>query len=238
MVSHPEAVDPSMAHRAPGSVASSRPSNSHSRRVHRHGGGRSHHGGSSHHTLNEFPIFSGTGDVEVVIQASNQERRYLLHRLILAQNSGFFDAGTSEEWSRVQAQREVEDAANGADSSLVRTNSSDIGLAIIREDDGNESLVGSSRSGRSRSGSTLTKMRWRYELDWENREDNEVPILVQKVSRQTSDFIIVLFRLTPMISHRLLAIRYSDKGSPTNHHPLHEINPRRRSMDSSDRWQI
>lgn len=132
--------------------------------------------------MNEFPIFAGTGDVEIVVQAANQERRYLLHRLILAQNSGFFDAGTSEEWSRVQAQREAEGDANGTDSSLARTNSSDIGLAIIREDDPNESLVGSSRSGRSRSGSSLTKMRWRYELDWENREEHEVPILVQKVS--------------------------------------------------------
>lgn len=183
MVSHPEAVDRSMAHRAPSSVASSRPSHSHSRRHHRHGGGRSHHGGSAHQPLNEFPIFSATGDVEIVIRASNQERRYLLHRLILAQNSGFFEAGTSEEWSRAQAQREVTTGdAEPDSSSSTLLNNSETGLAIIKEDGEGTRDARRARGSRSGSSSSSTKMRWRYELDWENREEDEVPILIQKVS--------------------------------------------------------
>ncbi|WEW54956.1 hypothetical protein PRK78_000383 [Emydomyces testavorans] len=170
MVSHPELADRPRPVRAPASVSSSRytnsplpPQSSHRRR---YSGGRSHHGGSSRQPLNEFPIFAATGDVEIVIQASNQERKYLLHRLILAQNSGFFEAGTSEEWSRVQAQREE---ADNARENGTRANGAENGLEAIREDDGRESRP-----------AVAKKKRWRYELDWENREDDELPILVQK----------------------------------------------------------
>src|ERR1700729_3450916 len=73
MVSHPELADRSR--RAPS--VSSRTSHS------KHHRGRSHHGGSSYHPQNEFPFFAQTGDVEIVISAEGQEKRYLLHRLIL-----------------------------------------------------------------------------------------------------------------------------------------------------------
>jgi hypothetical protein len=48
---------------------------------------------------NEFPIFTHTGDVESVISNGRKEQRYLLHKLILTQCSGFFEAGTSDEWA-------------------------------------------------------------------------------------------------------------------------------------------
>ncbi|KAK2812765.1 hypothetical protein FQN50_001094 [Emmonsiellopsis sp. PD_5] len=163
----------------PASVASSRISTSHRRHHHHRSGGRSHHGGSSssshHQPLNQFPIFAATGDVEIVIRAANQERRYLLHRLILARCSGFFDAGTSsEEWA----------GGSGNDNP-------ERGLAIIHDEDedgngdGNVDRNGSRGLVRS-SGATT---RWRYELDWENREEDEVPILVQRpASRSNTHF--------------------------------------------------
>ncbi|KAI1947085.1 hypothetical protein LOZ52_000038 [Ophidiomyces ophidiicola] len=152
MVSHPDARPA----RAATSVSSSRhPPAQHRRRF---SGGRSHHGGSCDQPRNEFPVFSITGDVEVVIRAASQERKYLLHRLILAQNSGFFDAGTSEEWP---AQR------GDAAGSEAAGDHSDSGLGVAREENASQL-----RAGR--------RNRWRYELDWENREDDELPILVQK----------------------------------------------------------
>jgi hypothetical protein len=62
--------------------------------------GRSHAGGSSFIPQNEFPVFSHTGDVEILVKAGSQTNRYLLHKIILAQCSGFFEASTSQEWSR------------------------------------------------------------------------------------------------------------------------------------------
>lgn len=73
--------------------------------------GRSHAGGSSYLPQNEFPIFSHTGDVEILIKAGGKENRYLLHRLILTQCSGFFEASTSQEWSK---------AMDGAGGELAR----------------------------------------------------------------------------------------------------------------------
>ncbi|EEP82386.1 conserved hypothetical protein [Uncinocarpus reesii 1704] len=175
MVSHPEATARPRAVRPPQSVASSRhPQHPQHQHQHQHrrrfSGGRSHHGGSSHQPLNEFPIFTGTGDVEIVIRASNQERKYLLHRLILAQNSGFFEAGTSEEWSGVQAQREEADRAraDGSPDGVPEGN----GLDVVREEDENGSRTAAAKKPK--------RNRWRYELDWENREEDELPILVQK----------------------------------------------------------
>ncbi|PGH02846.1 hypothetical protein AJ80_08796 [Polytolypa hystricis UAMH7299] len=200
MVSHPDLANrplpsrPAAASVVGTSTSSSRHnshSQSHSHHHRRHRSGRSHHGGSSahhHQPLNEFPIFATTGDVEIVIRAGSQERRYLLHRLILAQCSGFFDAGTSEEWSRahVQAQAQIEGGgANGGGSLAVPEGSEgERGLAIISED-------GDGERERERSEGRLAlvaqqqqqqqmKTRWRYELDWENREEDEMPILVQK----------------------------------------------------------
>lgn len=88
----------SLTIRRPPSVAShsSRTSTIRRQRTHRSG---SSYGGSSVQSQNEFPVFTHTGDVEIVISNGRKEQRYLLHRLILSQCSGFFDAGTSDEWS-------------------------------------------------------------------------------------------------------------------------------------------
>ncbi|KAF2812752.1 uncharacterized protein BDZ99DRAFT_440085 [Mytilinidion resinicola] len=159
MVSYPDsahggdAISRTLALRNAPSVASSRASHSGST-VRRHRGHRSHFGGSSYAPQNEFPVFTHTGDVEIVVKAERggKEQRYLLHRLILAQCSGFFEAGTSEEWSRAQ-----EDGnANGGGT-----------LARIPEQSGSGG-VGSQG-----------KKRWRYELDWGQGED-DIPMLVQK----------------------------------------------------------
>jgi hypothetical protein len=95
--------------RGPSSVVSSR----HSRR---HGRGRSHAGGSSYTPQNEFPVFTHTGDVEILVKAGSQTNRYLLHRLILTQCSGFFEASTSQEWSRAAEEGGGELARIGEDS--------------------------------------------------------------------------------------------------------------------------
>lgn len=127
MVSQPESSQ-SLALRGPSSVVSTRSS-----RHRRHG--RSHAGGSSYIPQNEFPVFSHTGDVEIIIKAGSHSNRYLLHRLILTQSSGFFEASTSQEWSR---------AANEESGQLAR----------IGEDSGSE-------TARRKD----VKRRWRYELD-------------------------------------------------------------------------
>ena len=176
MVSHPEYMDSSVSVRHRTSSVTSRAPSSH-KRHHRHG--RSHHGGSTYLPQNEFPVFSHTGDVEIVISAGGQEKRYLLHRLILAQCSGFFEAGTSEEWSRAQTKRDAQQAGP----------SQEMGLARIGEDD----IDGLSSASTMIQPGTLArgpppKQRWRYELDWENTEEDEEPLLVQKVYRLAALF--------------------------------------------------
>lgn len=165
MVSYPSDDTRSLSHvsstRRASSVASSHASTV---RRHHHHRGRSHAGGSSSRApTNEFPIFTHTGDVEIVIHTdprlrrrrdngrgtsdeNGQERRYLLHRLILAQCSGFFEASTSEEWSRAQGQGQT-----SANLQLTVSNSRD----------------------------NPPRQRWRYELDW-GRSADETPMLVQK----------------------------------------------------------
>lgn len=163
MVSHPQVLGCS----TPMPLQSQSSRHAHARR-HRYG--RSHHGGSSYQPQNDFPIFTHTGDVEIIIRAGGQERRYLLHRLILAQCSGFFEASTSEEWSRAQAQP--------ATQATSRTEQQQAGV----NEDNSEGTASSRMSPGSRNGSSASgKKRWRYELDWENREEDEEPILVQKV---------------------------------------------------------
>ena len=147
---------------------------SHTRR-HRHA--RSHHGGSSAYTpQNEFPVFSHTGDVEILISSSNgrKENRYLLHRLILSQCSGFFEAGTRAEWSGQKAP----DSVMGG------------GLPRINE---NDSVTGASSSRASSqerrpSYEPPGNRRWRYVLDWQNASDDEAPMLVQRDNGATSIF--------------------------------------------------
>ncbi|KAH6711144.1 hypothetical protein BKA61DRAFT_110397 [Leptodontidium sp. MPI-SDFR-AT-0119] len=129
-------VEPSqsLALRGPSSVVSR------SSRHRRHG--RSHAGGSSFVPQNEFPVFSHTGDVEILVKAGSQTNRYLLHRIILTQCSGFFEASTSQEWSKASNEGGVE-------------------LARIGEDSGSE-------SARNKE----IKKRWRYELDTGASDDD------------------------------------------------------------------
>jgi hypothetical protein len=159
MVSHPE-IAPPASRRAP-SVSSR---TSRSRHHHR---GRSHHGGTSHTPQNEFPFFAVTGDVEVVIACDGLEKRYLLHRLILGQFSGFFEAGMSDEWSRNHIP--APPPPQGA-------------LTVIGED-GSE--VGQQPPVvRPEHIQAPGRKRWRYELDWANLEEDEEPMLIQKVCLQ------------------------------------------------------
>ena len=136
---------------------------------------RSHHGGSSYAPQNEFPYFAQSGDVEIVINADGQEKRYMLHRLILAQNSGFFEASTSEEWSRAQAQ------AQPQPQPQIPVSEFNGGLPRVDEDEDSLGGMGKPAMAGSQSGPVL---RWRYELDGGTKED-EVPMLVQKVRAPT-----------------------------------------------------
>lgn len=173
MASRADLTDRTAPGRAPPPSMSSR--HSHTSRRHRHG--RSHHGGSAYQPQNEFPYFAHSGDVEIVIRADDQERHYLLHRLILAQCSGFFDASTSEEWSQAQTQKEGQKSQHPAPGASGGT---ETGLARIKEDSSDDTNASSILSGPTHRASA-PKMRWRYELDWDNAEEDEEPILVQKV---------------------------------------------------------
>ncbi|KAJ5332068.1 uncharacterized protein N7506_005851 [Penicillium brevicompactum] len=160
MVSQAQIVDRTATAQSTASLVS-RPS--HSRR---HRSGRSHQGGSSNSPSNDFPIFTYTGDTEIVIRAGLQERRYLLHRLILAQCSGFFEASTSEDW---------------ACQTTLGPSKPEGYLSPVSEDDylsNGSTLVPSDHEALpTRPGE---KRRWRYELDWENCAEDEEVILVQK----------------------------------------------------------
>ena len=86
----------------------------------------------------------------------------MLHRLILAQCSGFFETGTSEEWSKAQARGQV--SGHGPSNPLGRIS-----------EDGIAGRPAFSEGGR---------LQWRYELDWGSKDD-EVPMLVQKQPSST-----------------------------------------------------
>lgn len=185
MVSYPQPADHALTTRRPASVTSR------STTTRRHRSSRSQTGGASFRPQNEFPNFAQTGDVEIVINADGQEKRYMLHRLILAQCSGFFEASTSEDWSRAQAQ--------GVTSTVGPPRS---GLAKIGEDD---------EYGRERETGRPTlpaapardRHRWRYELDWGNKDD-ELPLLVQKVS---ADFDVQVQSLIAVTACHLVTLR-------------------------------
>ncbi|KAJ9667605.1 hypothetical protein H2201_002140 [Coniosporium apollinis] len=139
MVSYPDEASRTLSFRPAPSVTSSHSRATTSRR-HRHHRSQG----------NEFPVFSHTGDVEIIIASGRKEQRYLLHRLILAQCSGFFEAGTSEEWSRAQQTGESSSAAHQARFPNGAPNAD-----------------------------TAPRKRWRYELDWGSGPDS-IPVLVQK----------------------------------------------------------
>ncbi|PHH68015.1 hypothetical protein CDD80_314 [Ophiocordyceps camponoti-rufipedis] len=111
MVSQPEPPAPSSSSsrlsthgRALCSTSSvvSRPSLSRKKRYN-----RSHVGGSSYVPQNEFPVFSHSGDVDILVAAGAVEKRYLLHRDTLARCSGFFEASTSSQWSKAQLSHNI-----------------------------------------------------------------------------------------------------------------------------------
>lgn len=162
MASYPPPADPIFTRRPP-SV------NSRSAATRRHRSGRSHSGGATFKPQNEFPNFSQTGDVEIIISVDGQEKRYILHRLILAQCSGFFEAGTSEDWSRTQARS----PGSGSGDTL------NSGLAGISEIGGGP--LNELRQPPLSGAPGREKVWWRYELDRGNDDDDEVPMLVQKV---------------------------------------------------------
>src|ERR1700722_10583913 len=145
MVSQPE-HSRSLSLRGPSSVVSRATTSPHRRH------GRSHAGGSSYTPQNDFPVFTHTGDVEIIIKAGEKENRYLLHRLILTQCSGFFEASTSQEWSKA-----TPEGAGGQLARIGEASSSDTGTA--------NSLIES-------------KKRWRYELDT-GPDSDDIPMLVQ-----------------------------------------------------------
>lgn len=104
MVSHPDEnrsrsrPPPSRQHRssvAPQSVVSSRSSTirgvRHSRYSKSHAGILTPSSSSSASSSNDFPIYTRSGDVEIVLVSGRKEARYLLHKLYLAQSSGWFE---------------------------------------------------------------------------------------------------------------------------------------------------
>lgn len=88
-----------------------------------------------------------------MLSNGRKEQRYLLHRLILSQCSGFFEASTSEEWSQQQAQ-----TAGPSTAQMAR-------------------IPGSAQADN--------RKRWRYELDWGNKEE-DLPMLVKKDATTSS----------------------------------------------------
>ncbi|KAI0884510.1 uncharacterized protein GGS22DRAFT_143612 [Annulohypoxylon maeteangense] len=155
-------LDQSLTLRGPSSVISARSSSrphasSRSKRYN-----RSHAGGSSYAPQNEFPIFSHSGDVEILIKAGGKENRYLLHRHTLTRCSGFFEASTSQEWSKA--------------SLLPLPEASSRELARIGEEG---SINGGSEVARPGANSPIPRKRWRYELDPGSGAD-DIPMLIQK----------------------------------------------------------
>ncbi|KAI1654198.1 hypothetical protein F4813DRAFT_216492 [Daldinia decipiens] len=123
---------------------------------------RSHTGGSSYIPQNEFPVFSHSGDVEIFIKAGGKENRYLLHKHTLTRCSGFFEASTSQEWSKA--------------SLMPPADASSRELARIGEDSASSS---GNEVARSRVNSPVPRKRWRYELD-PGSDGDDIPMLVQK----------------------------------------------------------
>ncbi|KFH48299.1 hypothetical protein ACRE_007840 [Hapsidospora chrysogenum ATCC 11550] len=164
MVSQPE-TSSSLSLRGATSSVVSRPALSRTKRYN-----RSHAGGTSSSSSyaaaqNEFPVFSHSGDVEITIRAGPVQNRYLLHRHTLTRCSGFFEASTSDEWSKARPL-----LAGGNE------------LARIGEDDAAAARTPTgSVLGGDRDGSVVgtPRKRWRYELD-PGDGDGDIPMLVQK----------------------------------------------------------
>ncbi|KAK3344454.1 hypothetical protein B0T25DRAFT_328269 [Lasiosphaeria hispida] len=140
---------------------------------------RSHAGGTAFIPSNEFPVFSHSGDVELIVRvASGHENRYLLHRHTLTRCSGFFEASTSVEWSRAQSIPElpatnIAGAIEGGTPGTTRA----VGGELARIDS-----RGGGGDGDGKPSSMAVspfRKRWRYELD-PGTGENDIPMLVQK----------------------------------------------------------
>ncbi|KAF4833068.1 hypothetical protein CGCSCA4_v013504 [Colletotrichum siamense] len=151
MVSQPDSST-SLTLRGPSSVVS-RPSLSRTKRYN-----RSHVGVSTSSPQNEFPTFSNSGDVEIIVKVGGHQNRYLLHRHTLTRCSGFFEASTSLEWSKP-----VSDAAS---------------LDTGRISDGSDP-TSATTTYRALTTPAVVRKRWRYELD-QGTGDGDIPMLVQK----------------------------------------------------------
>jgi hypothetical protein len=42
-------------------------------------------------STNEYPVYSRSGDVEIILKSGRKEARYILHKLYLAQSSAWFE---------------------------------------------------------------------------------------------------------------------------------------------------
>lgn len=147
--------------RAPSSVTSH--SSKHTRR---HRSSRSHTGGSSYTPQNEFPNFAHTGDVDITVVLDGQEKKYLLHRLILAQCSGFFETSTSEEWSG-------QDGSGPAGAVSSQGQIIDQGLSVIGEEAKTDPRM------TLQLPNPRKKPFWRYELDPGTGPD-DIPMLIRR----------------------------------------------------------
>lgn len=159
MVSHAEVAESSR--RAPSVTSRSSRTRHHNRHQHHN---------PSFPTQNEFPFFAQTGDVEILIECEGQEKRYLLHRLMLAQSSGFFDAGMSDEWSRAQQREIIRREEKRPEQAL----------SIIGEEPTSSDVSGGFITAEQAGRSGPSRRRWRYELNWATVNEDEEPMLVQK----------------------------------------------------------
>ncbi|KAL5612020.1 hypothetical protein BROUX41_000417 [Berkeleyomyces rouxiae] len=113
---------------------------------------------SSYLPQNEFPVFSLTGDVEIVINLDGDDahqNRYLLHSHTLARFSGFFNASLSPKWNRSPSPDQTKQSAFAGSSP--------------RPD----------ATGRAPFADSSLKPRWRYELDASD-VFGDLPMLIQK----------------------------------------------------------
>ncbi|KAK3683871.1 hypothetical protein B0T22DRAFT_385386 [Podospora appendiculata] len=150
---------------------------------------RSHAGGVAFAPQNEFPVFSHSGDVEIVVRvATGHENRYLLHRHTLTRCSGFFEASTSNEWSRAQAVPAIPTTVSelptpntpGAIEGRTPNSTSTAGGQLARIDDRAASGDGKNSNANPPPMSLgPLRRRWRYELD-PGTGDNDIPMLIQK----------------------------------------------------------
>lgn len=191
MVSQPEPYQ-SRPRRGPASAIVSRHAPSRSKRYN-----RSHAGGDSYIPQNEFPVFTHSGDVEIVIRAGPLQSRYLLHRHTLTRCSGFFEASTSEEWSRhastpapaiaaAAAANKPKRLVEGNEVARLGTEVSASGSVIDLPSQQQQQRKDTNLATTSTSTTAATpRKKWRYELDWGD-DDNDIAMLVQKDSTSVS----------------------------------------------------